>query len=230
MCGRYSLTRTVKELSERFDIEHALTENLPLRYNVAPGQALPIITRHSPNQFEIMQWGLVPSWAKDPKIGYQMINARAEGIEQKPSFRKPFRSQRCIVPATGFYEWQKINTRQKIPYYFTLNAHNTESPLFGFAGLYDIWYDSNGNKLKTYTIITTEANELLIPIHDRMPVILSPADEDLWLDPDLHDPAPLLGLLKPYPAALMQLRVVSQLVNKPQNEGPQLLEPIKGFI
>ena len=179
------------------------------------------MTRHSPNHIEIMRWGLVPSWAKDTKIGYQMINARSEGIEQKPSFRKPFRSQRCIVPATGFYEWQKVSSSRKIPYYFTLAG---DSPLFGFAGLYDIYFDADGQKLETYTIITTEANELVSQIHDRMPVILRPADEATWLDSALHEPAPLLALLKPYPANLMQSVVVSTLVNKPQNEGPQLLQ------
>lgn len=226
MCGRYTLTRSIREVEERFNVAEAAQTSLEPRYNVAPGQDLPVVTRHSPNQLEVMRWGLVPSWAKDTKIGYQMINARAEGIEAKPAFRKPFRSQRCIVPSTGFYEWQKVNSRQKIPYFFTLKHTASENPLFGFAGLYDIHFDEAGNKLKTYTIITTEANELVGQIHDRMPVILKPEDEAIWLDADLHDPEPLLALLRPYPADLMQTYTVSTLVNKPQNEGPELLQPL----
>jgi putative SOS response-associated peptidase YedK len=150
-----------------------------------------------------------------------MINARTEGIEQKPAYRKPFRHQRCIVPANGFYEWQKVGSR-KVPHYFCLD----NEALFGFAGLYDIYTDESGNQLKTYTIITTTANELIAPIHERMPVILRPEDEEIWLNPELHDPEPLLALLKPYPAKLMRSYLVSTLVNKPQNEGPELLEPV----
>jgi putative SOS response-associated peptidase YedK len=218
MCGRYTLVKT-RDVAERFGVEQTSFELQP-RYNVAPGQELPVVTRHSPNQLEVMRWGLVPFWAKDTKIGYQMINARAEGIESKSAFRKPFKSQRCIIPASGFYEWQKQGSTKKIPYYFRLN--NDE--LFGFAGLYDIYTDENGNKLKTYTIITTAANDLVGPVHDRMPVILSREDEAIWLDSELHDPERLLPLLKPYPAELMDAYPVSSLVNKPQNDSPELIE------
>lgn len=220
MCGRYTLTRPIRDIATHFEVASEEIEALEPRYNIAPGQDLPVVTRHSPNRLEVMKWGLVPSWAKDTKIGYQMINARAEGIEQKPAFRKPFRSQRCIIPATGFYEWQKINAKEKIPFYFSLR----DEEIFGFAGLYDIYHDANGQKLKTYTIITTQANELVGQLHDRMPVILPKEAESVWLDSELHDPAPLLELLKPYSADLMQTFPVSTLVNKPQNEGPQLLQ------
>lgn len=220
MCGRYTLTRPIREIAARFEVASEEIETLEPRYNIAPGQALPIVTRHSPNRLEVMRWGLVPSWAKDTKIGYQMINARAEGIEQKPAFRKPFRSQRCIIPVTGFYEWQKISPKERVPFYFTLQ----NEAIFGFAGLYDIYHSADGQKLKTYTIITTEANELVGQLHDRMPVILPLKAESVWLDPEIHEPAPLLALLKPYPAELMQTYPVSTLVNKPQNEGPELLQ------
>ena len=219
MCGRYTLVKT-HEVAERFQVEQTSLDLAP-RYNVAPGQELPVVTKHSPNQLEIMRWGLVPSWAKDTKVGYSMINARAVGIQDKPAFRRPLRYHRCIVPASGFYEWQKVNTKTKIPYYF----HRKDDALFGFAGLYDIHTDENGNKLLTYTIITTSANEVVEPVHDRMPVMLLPEDEATWLDPELHDPEPLLALLKPYPAELMEAYTVSSQVNKPQNDSPALLEP-----
>ncbi len=219
MCGRYALVKT-REVAERFGVQQSNFE-VDARYNVAPGQNLPIVTRHSPKQLEEMRWGLVPFWAKDTKIGYQMINARSEGIEDKPAFRRPLRQQRCIVPANGFYEWEKVG-KIKVPHYFKL----LNDQLFGFAGLYDIYTDAEGNKLKSYTIITTEANEMVAPIHNRMPVILSPKNEEIWLNPDLHDPAELLPLLKPYPVELMESYIVSTLVNKPQNDSPQLLERV----
>ncbi len=219
MCGRYTLVKT-GDIARRFNIEQSSMELQP-RYNIAPGQELPVVLRNSPNHLEVMRWGLVPSWAKDTKIGYQMINARSEGIEQKPAFRKPLRDRRCIIPASGFYEWLKSGSR-KIPYHFQLKS----GELFGFAGLYDIYTDADGNKLKTYTIITTAANDVVGPIHDRMPVMLLPEAEAIWLDPDLHDPAKLLELLQPYPPELMESYSVSTQVNKPQNDGPELLEPV----
>jgi len=219
MCGRYTLVKT-GEIERRFGVQQE-SFSLEARYNIAPSQQLPIVLKNSPAHLELMRWGLVPFWAKDVSIGYKMINARAEGIAQKPAFRQPFRQQRCIVPASGFYEWQKLGSR-KIPYYFRLK----ETELFGFAGLYDTYTDENGQKLRTYTIITTAANELVGEVHDRMPVILRPEDEESWLNPDLHDPEILLALLKTYPAELMETYAVSSEVNKPQNEGPQLLERV----
>ncbi len=196
MCGRYTLVKT-GEVERRFQASQG-TLDLEPRYNVAPGQELPVVVRHSPNSLEVMRWGLVPFWAKDPKIGYKMINARAEGIEQKPAFRKPFKTQRCLIPATGFYEWQKEG-RNRQPIYFGLK----NGDLFAFAGLYDINYDQAGNKLKTYTIITTTANEVVGPVHDRMPVILRPEDESTWLDPELEAPEVLLKLLAPFPPEIL---------------------------
>jgi putative SOS response-associated peptidase YedK len=150
----------------------------------------------------LMKWGLVPSWAKDPQIGSKMINARAEGIQSKPTFKRPLRLQRCIIPANAFFEW-KGNPGAKAKY----RIERKDGELFGFAGLYDTWrdpHDPSGDELTTCTIITTQPNEVVAPIHDRMPVILLPEDEDLWLDPDVTEPEPIASLLRPYPAELLK--------------------------
>ncbi len=219
MCGRYTVTKT-EGLTERFKAEQP---QLPItaRYNVAPSQVMPVVLRNSPNRVEWLKWGLVPFWSKEPKAGYSTINARAEGIADKPTYRKPIRSQRCIVPADGFYEWQKTGVGKQ-PYYIQLK----DGQLFGFAGLYDIYRDQDGQELKTFTIITTEANELMAPIHNRMPVILRPEDEDLWLDKAVTDPQAVVGLLQPYPAELMVAYPVSKLVNKPENDLPELVRTV----
>lgn len=159
---------------------------------------------HEGNEAVLMRWGLIPSWAKDPKIGYKMINARSESILEKPSFKKPFLSQRCLIPASGFYEWQHLDNK-KIPYYFKLK----DQDLFAFAGLYDEWKDPEGYPLKTFTIITTEPNEVVAPIHNRMPVILPEKSEDIWLDHTISDPQKLLSLLTPYKNSEMILEKLS---------------------
>ncbi len=217
MCGRYSFVPN-QDFAERFQVENQQLELLP-RYNVAPGQAMPVITRNSPNRVEEMRWGLVPFWAKDPRIGNRMINARAETIAEKPAFRRPLAARRCLVPANGFYEWQR-SEEGKIPHYIFLR--DTDS--FAFAGLYEIWKDDADNVLRTYTIITTTPNALMEPIHNRMPVILGREDEALWLDKAAEIPA-LLALLRPYPAELMDAYPVSRAVNSPANEGEALIEP-----
>jgi putative SOS response-associated peptidase YedK len=217
MCGRYTLTNTA-EMAVRFKVSQP---ELPLtsRYNVAPSQVLPVVVRNSPNRLEWMKWGLVPFWSKEPKASYSTINARAEGIVDKPAYRKPIRSQRCLVPADGFFEWQKTGVGKQ-PYFIHLKG----GELFGFAGLYDIYRDKAGNELRTFTIITTEANELMLPLHNRMPVILRREDEDRWLDPAVTEPGAVLDLLKPYPAEWMEAYPVAKLVNSPENDGPEVLE------
>ena len=217
MCGRYSFVPN-QNFAERFQVENQQLELLP-RYNVAPGQAMPVITRNSPNRVEEMRWGLVPFWAKDPRIGNRMINARAETIAEKPAFRRPLAARRCLVPASGFYEWQR-SEEGKIPHYIFLRDIDS----FAFAGLYEIWKDDADNVLRTYTIITTTPNALMEPIHNRMPVILAREDEALWLDKEAEIPA-LLALLRPYPAEQMDAYAVSRAVNSPANEGEALLEP-----
>lgn len=218
MCGRYSLVPQAN-FAERFNIAN-LTLDLEARYNIAPTQSSPVITRNSPNRAEEMRWGLVPSWAKDVSIGNKMINARAETVAEKPSFRKALAARRCLVPASGFYEWQRT-PGGKIPHYIFL----PDSEYFAFAGLYETWKDHEGNLLKTYTIITTTPNELMAQIHNRMPVILHPDDEDRWLDHDTELDE-VLSLLKPFPAELMDAYVVSTAVNSPFHEGPSLIEAI----
>lgn len=218
MCGRYAVIETQK-LNDRF----RTNSNLPLlkpTYNAAPGQELPVVVNQGNNALSLMKWGLVPFWAKDPAIGYKMINARSETLKDKPSFRKALISQRCLIPASGFYEWQKQGST-KIPFYIRI----PNSPLFAMAGLYDIWKDTSGRELKTYTIITTEPNSLLAPIHNRMPVILEKEKEEIWLNPNQPDVNMLLSLLKPYPQKDMEAYPVSLLVNKPENNYQELIKP-----
>lgn len=187
-------------------------------FNVAPGMFMPIVMRHSPNTAILARWGLIPSWAKDSAIGYRTINARAEGIAQKPVFRGPFRHTRCLVPTTGFFEWKHIG-KEKIPYFISLK----DEKLFAFAGLYDQWHDAEGKALTTFTIITTEPNTLMESIHDRMPVVFTKKDEDTWLNPDETDTDKLLKLLDPYPAEKMEAYPISPLVNNLDNDTPEIL-------
>lgn len=219
MCGRYGFIPGSKDqFKKRFNVERVDFDINP-HYNVAPGQTMPVVTHHSPNTVEEMKWGLVPFWAKDPKIGYQMINARAETVATKPSFRRSFTKQRCLVPASGFFEWKKLDG-SKQPFYIRLK----HAPLFSFAGLYDIWKDAEGRELKTYTIITTEPNSLLAPIHNRMPVILTEAGEITWLN---EAPSPLkhVKLLRPFSAENMESFSVSKKVNNPENDTEDILTP-----
>ena len=183
---------------------------------------MPVVVGDGERHVEMMRWGLVPFWAKDEKIGYKMINARAETLSVKPSFRKALSLQRCIVPAGGFFEWKQVD-KEKIPYYiFLKNKH-----LFGFAGLYDIWRNKEGKELKTYTIITTEPNALVEPIHNRMPAILEKQDEETWLNPDVTEPVRLVKLLHPYPTDEMDAYPVSRLVNVPANDTKEVIEPLR---
>jgi putative SOS response-associated peptidase YedK len=172
-------------------------------------------------EFRLMRWGLVPSWAKDLSIGSRMINARAETVAEKPSFRKALRERRCIVMADGFYEWEhKVQPRQ--PFHI---VNRDGSPL-GFAGLWERWKPPEGEPVESCTIITTKANEVVGRFHDRMPVILEPSDYDLWLDPGVQEPERVLPLLKQYPAERMEAHPVSTLVNSPSHESPECLKPV----
>jgi putative SOS response-associated peptidase YedK len=218
MCGRYSFVPT-ESIAARFDIQQAQLNLLP-RYNVAPSQSMPVVVRNSPNRMVEMQWGLIPSWSKEPRAQFSTINARAETITKSPVFRGPFKSRRCLVPASGFYEWRQTG-QGKQPYCIRLK----EEELFAFAGLYDVWRDAEGNELSSYTIITTTPNDLVAPIHNRMPVILQQEDEQAWLDKEA-DSARLLALLVAYPADKMQAYPVSRAVNSPANEGAELLQSV----
>lgn len=219
MCGRYAVPDP-GAIPIRFQGTR-VGYDLMSRYNAAPSENLPVIVNDSEKHVELMRWGLVPSWAKDMRIGYKMINARAETLQEKPTFRKSLSFKRCIIPAGGFFEWKKFG-KEKIPYYFFLKNHH----MFGFAGLYDEWRDKEGRELKTYTIITTEPNKLLEPIHNRMPAILEKQDEDTWLNPDETEPTRLVKLLHPYPAGEMEAYPVSRLVNSPGNDTKEVIEPV----
>jgi putative SOS response-associated peptidase YedK len=218
MCGRYSLVPT-ENLAARFDAQQEQLSLQP-RYNVAPSQSLPVVVRNSPNRLVEMQWGLIPSWSKEPRAQFSTINARAETIAKSPVFRGPFKSRRCLVPASGFYEWQRTSNGKQ-PFCIRLK----DDDLFAFAGLYDIWHDADGNELYSYTVITTTPNELVAPIHNRMPVILRRDDEDVWLD-KATEPARLRALLVTYPAGEMEAYPVSRAVNNPANEGAELMQPL----
>jgi putative SOS response-associated peptidase YedK len=226
MCGRYGFSvKNAKDVYERFDTSNELADFKP-RYNIAPGQQNPVITKHSPNQISRMVWGLIPFWAKDDKFKFQTINARAEGIESKATYRKPFRTQRCIVPATGFYEPDKLHyTKPLFPWhYFQLK----DGELLGFAGLYDIWKDpKTGKEIKSYTIITTQPNELVGTVHGRMPVILNKEDEESWLNPDITEPEHLLPLLQSYPAEEMETWRVGDGAKNPRNDDEGLIKPLE---
>jgi putative SOS response-associated peptidase YedK len=225
MCGRYGFSvNDAKEVYERCDTWNELAD-LTARYNVAPGQMNPVITSHSPNEISRMFWGLIPHWAKDDTQKFRTINARAETAATSPAYREPFRHTRCIVPATGFYEPDKLHyAKPPFPWhYFQLK----DQKIFGFAGLYDIWKDKQtGREIKSYTIITTTPNRLVGTIHDRMPVILHPEDEATWLNPDIVEPERLLPLLKSYPAEKMKAWRVGDAARNPQNDYPELLKHV----
>lgn len=199
----------------------AYVPSLEPRYNIAPTQLVPTVLRTPKRQFQLLRWGLIPSWAKDPAMGARLINARAETAGEKPSFRSAFRHRRCLVIADGFYEWQR-QERKKQPFYFRLQDGRS----FAFAGLWEHWEAPDGEAIESCTILTTEANELLHPIHDRMPVIIEPKDYDLWLDPTVQKPEPLQQLLCPYPSEAMTSYAVSTQVNSPANNSPDCINSL----
>jgi putative SOS response-associated peptidase YedK len=224
MCGRFSLT-DIDSIFSRFGviISKDINKKITPHYNIAPTQKIPVIYKdtNQQNKIEFMKWGLIPYWAKDPKIGHKMINARAETLTQKPSFKHLLKSKRCLVPSSGFYEWKRIDKR-KVPYYIGIK----NSKIFSFAGLYDNWKDNVGNELKTFTIITTNSNNTLKPIHNRMPVILEQEFEEDWLDVKTHDFDSLKQMLKPYPDDNMITYAVSYDVNNPSNDNPELIRKV----
>jgi len=228
MCGRFTLKTDTKKLAEAF-AEFEVPQELPARYNIAPSQAVAVVANNGERKVEFFQWGLIPSWAKDLKIGNQMINARAETLGEKPAFKVAYKRRRCLVLADGFYEWRTPPSPPsdrggkgggKTPMYAQLKSGQP----FAFAGLWEMWRSAEDTILSC-TIITTDPNELMAEIHNRMPVILPPEAYELWLDPAERTPDQLNGLLKPYPAELMTAYPVSKLVNSPQNDSPELIEP-----
>ncbi len=227
MCGRYTNAAKKEQIKNEFKVGKLNLSSSEPRYNIAPQQIIDVVFEPKGERIlEQLKWGLVPRWAKDSDIGNRMINARAETITEKPSFREVFQKRRCIIPASGFYEWQKKGTGAKQPFYFYLK----EKQVFGFAGLWESWIDKeSGEELETCTIITTEANDVLKPIHDRMPVILKAESYDEWLDEKIKDTDKLQKLLKPYPSDEMKSHAVSKSVNIPDSDSVELIKPLNSL-
>ena len=221
MCGRFELHSALEIIAQVFALGRTMMPLSP-RYNIAPGQDVPIIVLEG-RERELVpsRWGFLPPWAMDEKDGYKMINARAETIAEKPSFRQAFCRHRCLVVADGFYEWKKEGAK-KTPVYVRLRSGKP----FGFAGLYSDWRDPDGKSVRTSTIITTDANVLLAPVHDRMPVIVPPEKYGLWLDPEVHENDRLLPLLAPFPDDQLELYEVTPEVNSPKNDSKDNIQRI----
>jgi putative SOS response-associated peptidase YedK len=221
MCGRYTLKSRADIIAETFGVPVPAT--LPERFNIAPSlQVLAIREQAGSHQRELvaLQWGLVPFWADDPEIGSKMTNARSETAATKPAFRASFRSRRCLIVADGFYEWQPRNGTKQ-PYYIRLKSGRP----FGMGGLWERW-EKHGEPLETCTILTCDANESMLAIHDRMPVVIPPESFDIWLDPDIHDPGRLARLLRPFHPDEMTAYPVSTLVNNVRNDSAACIEPV----
>ena len=226
MCGRYTQTQPAAVLQERFGLRDPVPE-VAARYNLAPSQMAPVVVQDGPaSRLRFMRWGLVPFWAKSPAIGHRMINARAETAARKPAFRRALARRRCLVPADGFYEWRPTpGQRRKTP----MRIVRRDRAVFAFAGLWEVWEPPEGDPLESFTILTTPANRLLAPIHDRMPVILPAPGEAPWLHPGTGRPD-LEALCTPYPDDLLEAYEVSTLVNAPRHDTPECLTPVPGLF
>jgi putative SOS response-associated peptidase YedK len=223
MCGRFTATFEFSDLRLRWNLDRDLPNYTP-RFNVAPETSpnIPVIVRqNNANECRLMQWGLIPHWAADPSIGIRTINARAETLTELPSFKNIVDRRRCIIPADGFFEWRKEGKR-KVPMWVHLK---TKEP-FAFAGLWDVWRKPDGKRVESFTIITTEPNELVRPVHNRMPVILRPEDEERWLDAFRTPFGKAKSVLKPYPDELMDAHDVSPVVNSAKYDGPECIQPV----
>ncbi len=218
MCGRYTIIAKAEEIEKRFKVE--VPEIYSQRYNAAPTQILPVITNEHPEGLSFFRWGLIPSWAQDVSIGSKLINARSETIDEKPSFREAFRSRRCLVIADGYYEWKTVSKKSKIPYRIQLNTEQ----LFSFAGLWEIYKTSTDSIIHSFTIVTTESNDKTSHIHERMPVILNPETEKIWLNNDVA-PVEHFSVLRPYEEKKIKYYSVSNLVNSVQNDNEHLIKP-----
>lgn len=224
MCGRFTLTASIDQILDRFDIQAFLDEeNYLPSFNIAPSQlVLAVINDGTSNRMGFLKWGLIPPWAKDMSIGHKMINARAETLTEKPSFQKPFQKKRCLIIADSFYEWKRNDDKTKTPMRIKLKDDN----LFAMAGLWDKWKSPEGQTVFSCSVITTAPNELMKDIHDRMPVILKPEDEHTWLDPSIMDPNFLKRFLGPFDKEQMEAYEVSSLVNSPKNNTIDLIQKI----
>lgn len=219
MCGRYALKTPASELATRFGLDEVV--DVAPRYNIAPGTDIPTIRRSPDGKrvLHLLRWGLVPHWAKDPSIGAKLSNARGETVAEKPTFRDAFKRRRCLVPADGFYEW-KAEGKQKQPYYFSLKSGEP----FALGGVWESWRAPNGDILRTCCLITTGPNEIMLPVHDRMPVIVAPGDCETWLT---GEPGHALNLVRPYRTEEMQAWAVSKRVSRSVEEGADLVRPAR---
>jgi putative SOS response-associated peptidase YedK len=229
MCGRYVSVSSPTILADRFGVEEVrITEHEP-SYNVAPRAEMPVVAMSRGTRvLDNVRWGLVPSWAKDLSIGDRQINARAEAVATKPAFKRAFLKRRAIVPADGFYEWQKIEGKKRKQPWF---IRRRDGEPLAFAGLWEIWHDpqmgDDAPRIRTFTIITTDPNEIVKPLHDRMPVVLPESEWDRWLDPEFDDVDALQHLLVPAPATEFEAWPVGPLVNKADNDSPELLDEVE---
>ena len=217
MCGRYSLIADIGELAGRFEFDGDWVK-FESAYNVAPTQEVVTVVGGEARRAGLMRWGLIPHWAKDTRIGARMINARAETVAEKPAFRDSLRRRRCLVLADGFYEWQRVGGSKR-PMRIVMRSGEP----FAFAGLWSVWRDPDGNRIPSCAIITTAANEVLRPVHDRMPVILPRDVEEFWLDGSVDEPSALSSVLTPYHDDAMEAYEVSTLVNSAANDGPEVI-------
>ncbi|WP_017381469.1 SOS response-associated peptidase [Paenisporosarcina sp. TG-14] len=219
MCGRYSLFANFQEIEERFGQATFDVDDYEESYNIAPSQmVLSVINDGSKNRLGFLKWGLIPPWAKDEKVGYKMINARSETVHEKPSFRNALKNKRCLIVADSFYEWKRTDGR-KVP--MRIKMKNDE--LFAMAGLWESWKTPNGKLVHTCTILTTEPNDLMSTIHDRMPVILKQQDEYKWLNPAVKNGDDLKRYMVPLEDGLLEAYEVSDKVNSPKNNDPELI-------
>ncbi|MEJ2598495.1 MAG: SOS response-associated peptidase [Anaerolineales bacterium] len=221
MCGRFTLTLDSKQIQDAYPWLNVPAGIQP-RYNVAPSQPIAVVPNDGKQRLDFYVWGLIPSWAKDPNIGNRMINARGETLAEKPSFRNAYKRRRCLILADGFYEWKKAEgSKSKIPMFI----HLKDRQPFAFAGLWELWNAPDGSQIYSATIITTEPNSMMKSIHNRMPVILPQSAYEEWLSPGERDSRDLAPLLEPFPPESMQAYAISTLVNSPQNDLPQVIEP-----
>jgi putative SOS response-associated peptidase YedK len=227
MCGRYSESKRTTDVRARIAFDRAQIDLMP-RYNIAPTQQAPVVVvQDGAVLLKPMRWGLIPFWAKDESIGNRMINARSESVMEKAAFRRNFERRRCLVVADSFYEWKKLpNSKLRQPMRILLR----DESVFAFAGLWDRWRQPNGSALETFTIITGEANQAVVPIHDRMPVILPTERHEQWLDPKFVDMTKLAQWLAPYPASEVKTYPVSTLVNDPKCEDAKCIEPFDDAV
>lgn len=222
MCGRYTLHKKADDIAKRYNLAMA-PKDVQENFNVAPGQIMPVVTDSGDGpSLQMMKWGLVPFWAKDPKIGYRLINARDDTIFDKPMWRKVILKKRCLIPADGFYEWKKLSEgskERKQPFYI----RPKQTDVFSFAGVWETWKDSNDQKLFTYSIITTEPNKEMAKVHNRMPVIVKPSDEAAWLEPSRETREEIEPFLHPYEDGGLEMYKVSEDVNSPRNNDKHLI-------